>query len=237
MTRTLVLRGPAAIFYDSQVHYTEDDIKCDISIELSPVNTSMHGKVDDTALNIKLEISATPIGIWGTAGASFVAKSASLWPWLSATPGTAIFPATAATEKTLIIKTLVDGVVYTFKSAAITKMPSLKLSTQSILCGSVTWTCLRALAASTNVVQAWSVAESLFGTTASAFTDNSFDTADVLRDSYSVIWTGVAGMTTATETLAGVSIDFGMDTTPESCDSLGVYDYTLKAHFAPLKTK
>jgi hypothetical protein len=237
LTRGNVLKGPAIILYNSASFYTEGDIQVTTTLELQPVNVSAFGKVDDTVMDIKIEVTATPVGVWAGGGASavdFLANAAILWPWLSSTPGTPIFPATQAGEKTLVIWTITDGAKYTYQSAAITKMPSINASTQKIICGPCTWTCIRELAASTNIIQAWTTADSLMVASSAAFTDATFATTDILRDSYTAAWGSVTGFT-AIETLNGFSIDFGMDITPESCDGLGVYDYTLKGLTATCK--
>ncbi len=242
LTRANVLRGPAIILYNSGTFYTEGDINVTTSLDLQPVNVSAFGKVDDTVMDVRIEVTATPVGVWAGAGAlavDFMANVTILWPWLSATPGTAIFPATQAAEKTLVIWTISDGVKYTFQSAAITKMPSITASTQKILCGPVTWTCIRELAASTNIIQAWTTADSMMVTSSVAFSDTTFATSDILRDSYTAVWGSVTGFVGPMETVNGFSLDFNMDISPESCDGLGIYDYTLKgvtatAKFQPL---
>lgn len=251
MLRSSVIRGPAAVWYclpadiaTTPVYYTEDDIKVAVDLETSPINTSAFGKVSESVDNVKIDITFTPTGIYhgDNDGSDFAVRAAILWPWLGATmtPGTAIFPATAALEKHLYIKSLTGGAsaeVYDFKSAAVTKMPSIKASTTNIICGPVTFSVIRCLLTGTNVIQAWSVTgtppagDTLYNVSAAAFapeTAQKFSSSHILRDHYTVIWTGKTGMTAATETLDGFSIDFGMNTTPETCDGLGIYDYTLK---------
>ena len=225
MTRALILRGPAAILWKSQTFYTLDDIKVVIALETRDLTASAFGKVDEVVLNRKIEVTATPIGLWAGGSTDFANRCIALFTWINALPGTAIFPATQAAETPLVIWTT-DGTKYTFPSAAITKMPSINLSTEKVICGPVTWTCLEALAASTNIIQAWSVASMMEATTSVAFTDATFSTSDILEDSYTAVWGSIAGFT-GVETKNGFTIEPSMTIQPVTTDTYGIIDYTL----------
>jgi hypothetical protein len=149
-----------------------------------------------------------------------------LWPWINSLPGTAIYPATAAAETPLVIWTT-DGTKYTFLSAAVTKMPTINLSTEKIICGPVTWTCVEAVAASTNIIQAWSVAAQVEATTSVAFTDTTFAATDILEDSYTAVWGAITGFT-AIETKNGFTVEPSMTIQPVTTDTYGIIDYTLQ---------
>lgn len=230
MTRS-VLRGPAVVQFKSQNFYTEGEITVTFGFETTPVETSVYGKVDERVLNRIVEITFTPIGIWKGGGGSFTDTVAVLWPYLSNyTIGSTILPGTQATESTVTIWTTA-GKQYVFQSGAISKMPSLSLSSQKIMCGPVTIVCVEELAASTNAIQAWSVDDSIIDnpSTATAFSLTDFDTTDILFDTYSAVWGSVSGFTAISDTIDGFSVDFNLGLEPQTCDNYGIYDWAISS--------
>jgi hypothetical protein len=228
MTRS-VLRGPAVVQFKSQNFYTEGEITVTFGFETTPVETSVYGKVDERVLNRIVEISFTPVNLWGGGGGGFTDKVAVLWPYLTNySIGSTIFSGTQAAENTVTIWTTA-GKKYIFQSGAITKMPQLSLSSQKIMCGPVTITCIEELATTTNAIQAWSVDDSIIDdpSTAATFNLTDFDTTDVLFDTYSAAWGSVSGFTALTDTIDGFTIDFDISLEPQSCDNHGTYDFAI----------
>lgn len=241
MTRD-ILSGPAVIQFGgtaaANTFYTTDDIVVTQRFETEDIVTSQFGKVDRLVKDRVVEITFTPIGVWAGGSTAFTDKVALLWPYLTGTIGAGIFPTTQAAEKVLHIWTISDGLKYTFQSCAITQMPSLTLSAEKIICGPVTVRAIEELAASTNLIQAWSVDESVFAQATVAFTDTSFATTDILIDSYTAAWGSITGFT-ALQTMEGFTVEFGVETTPISVDSYGVVqmllsDVTATCKFVPV---
>jgi hypothetical protein len=225
MLRTIA--GPAIILYGSQSFYTESPITVKISLETVEKSSSQFGVYSKKVVNKICEISATPIGVWAGGGATFTTRMGLLMPNINSVPGTLLFPATQAAERTLVIWTINDGIKYTWQSVAVTKMPtSITLSTQKTMLGSMTWTALTKLATSTNAVQLWSVADTTEVDSSVSFTDNTFDSGDDLNDRYSAAWGSVTGFT-ALETVDGFVITPSMSVRPVKADNYGTYNYQL----------
>jgi len=228
ITRTIV-GGPAIIQYggtaQANTFYTEDDITLDVRYDTVDINTSQYGRVDRAVRNVTTEVSCTPTGIWSGGTTNFTDKVALLWPHISTTFGAKLFPATQAAEKPLVIWTL-DGTKYTFQSAAVMQMPSIQLSGERILCGPMRFVCIRELAASTNVVQAWSTADSVVVESSASFTDATFAVSDILIDTYTAAWGSVTGFTSL-ETIDGFTVDFNTDLSPQTVDGYGIVDYWI----------
>lgn len=240
ITRTIV-GGPAIIQYggtaQANTFYTESDITVDVRHETVDINTSQYGRVDRAVRNVSIEVTCTPTGIWSGGTTNFTDKVALLWPHISTTFGAKLFSATQAAEKTLIIWTL-DGAKYTFQSAAVMRMPSLQLSGERILCGPMTFVCIRELATTSNYVQAWNVADTMVVESAASFTDSTFAASDILIDTYSAVWGSVTGFTSI-ETMDGFTVDFNVDMTPQNVDGYGTVDYwitnvTAECRFRPI---
>lgn len=244
MTRS-VLRGPAVVQFKSENFYTEGEITVTFGFETTPVETSVYGKVDERVLNRIVEITFTPVGIWQGGGTGFTNRVAVLWPYLSNSGypiGTGIFPTQQIGESTVTIWTKA-GKQYIFQSGAVTKMPSLTLSSQKIMSGPVTITCIQELATTTDAIQAWSVDDSIIDnpSTADAFDLTDFDTSDILFDTYSAAWGSVSGFTALTDTINGFMVDFNMGLEPQTSDNYGIYDWAISSldvscTFTPLNT-
>lgn len=209
--RSTILRGPAIITHDSASYYTKDDIKVDINLETQPVEVSAYGKVDEIVTNRIGKVTASPVGAF--------ASRAKLWPYGGTAIGASIF---GATDKPLVVWSKADGIKYNFVAAALTKMPSIKLSSIATICGPAEWTLLGA----NNT--AMSAAASFESETTVSFNDTAFDTSDIVKSTYSGVWGTVTGFT-AINTKDGFDIDFNLGLTPVSTDSEGIVDYILSS--------
>jgi hypothetical protein len=219
--RSTILRGPAIITHDSASYYTKDDIKVDINLETQPVEVSAYGKVDEIVTNRIGKVTASPVGAFS--------NRAKLWPYGGTAIGSSIF---GATDKPLVVWTKADGIKYNFVAAALTKMPSIKLSSVSTICGPAEWTLLGANAT------AMSGSSSFESESTASFNDTAFDTSDIVKSTYSGAWGSVSGFT-AIITKDGFDIDFNLGLTAVSTDTDGIVDYILSslevtASFKPL---
>jgi len=218
--RSTIIRGPAIVKFDGAVFYTEGDITATPDIETFEIPTSVFGKVDERVSNILIDIEFTPAGEW--------ANLAKMFPHASPSIGDSIF---GATDKNLVIHTKA-GKELTYKAAALTQMPSIILSTTKTLLGPMKFTCIGA------DNEAWSAAAHRVAIADLAFSDTSFDPANILTQPYAVAW-GSTPPWDAIETEEGITIETDMQLEPVPTDSFGTVDMTLaglsvSARFKPV---
>jgi hypothetical protein len=113
------------------------------------------------------------------------------------------------------------GTKVTFHSTALTKIPSLKLST--------TETAFSSQAEVTAIVKtgvARVTANSLYTVAATAFV-GAFDAADILGGVYQGVW-GPGTNDVTFQTMSGWDIEFDLELEPQYADGVGTYDMILK---------
>ncbi len=210
LDRTTVIRGPAIVTYDSQVFYTNDDIKVVTRVNTAPRSVDMFGPVAMMREQIITEVTFTPAGKWG-----YYAK---LWPAavLTPVPGTSLV---GATDKNLTIQTLA-GQLETWNAAFISKLPEATFSATKKIWGAVTFTCI----GKNNT--AWSDAAKRSAVASQAFADTSFAIADEVVQEYTVAW-GVASPWATILTADGVKITPSLKSSERKSDGEGVYDVLL----------
>lgn len=168
--RSTLKIGPGAIFYNGAVIYFNSDITARLVREVANRESSSHGDIGGETLDRYFEVSGVP--------ESIISYLSTLLPYASTKPGASLF---GATDKTLVIHTF-DGDIYTFQAAAITGPPTLTFAAGQNLIGSVTWMCIQ----KNNT--ALDDATGLLAVTSGAFTDTSFNSDDIVRQSYSAAW-------------------------------------------------
>ena len=142
LTRSLIIKGPAKIVYNSITYYTPDDIACAIDDGAQDVNSSFHGPhVDRLIINPKVTVTFTPHAIIGTGPAEVTRVNAM----------TALIPAIftngfygtqyigSGSELSLQIWSS-NGELVTISNAVITSPPSLTFSADKPIFGSCTFT-------------------------------------------------------------------------------------------------
>lgn len=218
--RSTIIRGPALVTFNSVSFYSRDDIVATPKINTFKIDSSMHGQVDERLSDVLWEITFTPVGKW--------AGLATLFPYATPVVGSSVF---GATDKNLVIQTLA-GQQITYKAAAVTKMPDVVLSAAKTLIGSVTFTAIGA-----NNTE-WTDAAKRAVIASVAFSDTSFNPADIKTQAYSVAW-GSTSPWNAIKTESGVTLSFNVSMDPVVTDSDGTVDMTLKdvevtAKFTPV---
>ncbi len=213
VTRTTVVAGPAIVQFASYNFYSEGDITVTLASQTDDVMTSVYGKVDERIVDRSAIISFVPTEIEE-------ASLPILWPYGSTTPGTSIF----TTDAPLVIYTLA-GKTITFTSAAVTKLPSLRLAASGTMLGAIEFTAIGKDNAE------WSDAASI-GTVASlAWTDPATYTLTAIRnDVYTASW-AASGAWSSFTTEDGFSVDFNLSLKPIVTDAYG----TIKMLFSNLE--
>lgn len=208
ISRTSILRGPAVVQFNGATFHTAGDIEVDLSLETFDIPTSVHGIVDRRVRERLVRVRFTPAGEWESLSI--------LWPYATKNLGDSIF---GAVDVPLVIQTR-DGKTITFRAAAITSMPDIRLSATNTLIGQVELTCL----GTDNM--AWTVDESLVAVGANAWADVSFSSANVKTQPYSAAW-GASAPWDDFASMEGFTVSFDLSVQPVMVDSEGTIDMTF----------
>lgn len=215
MDRTTIVAGPAIVQFNSQTFYSEGDIVATPTVARFDITTSMFGKVDERLDTVVWEISFTPTG----QNFQTAAIAATLWPYLNPTIGSSLF---GATDKNIVIHSLA-GQLLTFKAGCITGMPDIILSAGKPPVGQVT---MHAIGANDTEM---SDAAKFFTASSTAFTDASFDPADILTLPYLAALTGASSPWDAIDTEEGWTVSFDVAYDTIKTDAYGISDYRLQS--------
>lgn len=218
--RTTVVAGPAIILWKSEYFYTEGDITLATKLDTDDINTALYGPYDKIITGRSVKATFTP-NQFTEAGFPL------LWPYFSFAPNQSLF---GATDAPLVIQT-VNGKKISIIAAAITKMPSLKLSTKGNIIGDVEFSGV------TGKTMDWADANSLIKVENNDWADpGSFLPAKVLNQVYRASWatTGAWSSFTAKE---GFNIDFALKFREEIPDAFGMIDAYFQSIDATVKCK
>ena len=206
---TQIIRGPAFIRHRGHVLYTKGDIVIETGFELFAVETSMHGKIEDRPSNRFMRVNCTPAGVWNAA------QIALLWPYANKLIGQSIFE--GGTGGALeIIPQFGDGL--SLPRAAVTQMPSINFGATRTLMGEVQFTAVLSDGAD------WGTPASNLYASIAAGSDNSFNPAQLITQSYVGSW-GASAPFNSFETREGFDLSFSLNTQPDSIDSVGTLDH------------
>lgn len=207
IARAAVIRGPAIVIFGSVSIYTEGDITVAPRVTTQALNTSFFGSIDEIDLDAQVSVSFTPVGVWAYRTPLLVNATRAI--------GTDIF----GTDATCVVHAL-NGDKLTLQAAAVTQLPQLRFGASQSLFGAATITGIR------KDNTAWSAADSLIKAETAAFSDTNFVAANVLSQSYSMAW-GATSPWSAISTEVGCTIDFSMQLTPVTEDSMGTIGMTF----------
>lgn len=205
--RNNIKTGPAILTWDSAVLYFKDGISIDEEVSTFGVGTDAMTMEDLRVADRMATFSGTPVGAWK--------DLSKLYPHLSLKPGASLH---GAADKAAVIHFL-DEDRFTYHNVALTKMPSLFFSPTKTLLGPVEFT------ARTKRNVAASTANSFVTRDTAAFTDDSFDLAEILTQAYTLNWG--ADPWDAFDTLDGVEINATTQWQEIVSDSLGYLDQRL----------
>lgn len=205
--RTAIVLGPGIVTFNSQVFYSKDDIIATPVIDTFKVETSMFGDADERLDNIAYEIAFTPAGQW------IAAHLPVLWPHSNPVVGASVY---GGADLDLVV-TGIDGRQMTFHAAAVSQMPTLRLSAKETPMGQITFISIGANDT------AWSDASKRSTEEAQAFADTSYVQADTKTVPYTSVW-GAVSPWDSFETEDGWTIDFELDLQDIMTDSDGIVD-------------
>lgn len=208
ISRTAFVRGPAIVTFNGATFHSKGDIEFELAVETFPIETAIHGKVDDRVRDRVARVRFTPSGEWENLGV--------LWPYASTAIGASIF---GGTDLPLVIQGA-DGRKVTLSAAAVTKMPDIMLSTTRTLVGQVEFTGI-----GSDTIP-WTTADSLVAEASNAFSDTSFSPASIITQAYTAAW-GASSPWNSFETLEGFTVSFETAFGDVTTDAGGLIDMTL----------
>jgi hypothetical protein len=212
-----VIQGPAIISYGGLALYTESGITVDTKTENVEVTSDDYGVVDNINAGLSATIKCTPLMFSAGVGAA-------LWPYGSTMPGELLC---GTSDTPLVIQTRA-GQKYTYVRACLSKMPQLRPTLKQALIGEVEFTAFPSLNADLDTDG------SFVATTASAWSDTSFDPDAILRGP----WTYTLGGSEF-EADDDMQVSFELQTEVKSTTQRGPFDLALKglkvtASFTPV---
>ena len=211
--RTLILKGPAKIVYDTATIFSEDDIQVDFITDYLEVMTSAFGQVGRRVKSRRIEVSLTP-KMW--------TDLTKLYPYATAQIGTVLF---GATDKPLVI-TPSSGAPITLANAAVSQLPAITLSHGKPMLRAMKFTALCANSGDPATQASWFS----FGTAATGVALTTFDLTKVFNTRYSCLWNAVTYRSEE-----GFAIDFNLGLAPDVVDGEGIVNYRITGLDAALK--
>ena len=209
--RESVIRGPGTVKLGNVQMFDRESIKADIKIETFDVPVSAYGNVDTRRKDITGAVTLRPCGNLTNA------ILGALFPHGSPVVGTSLY---GAADTACIVHSLA-GKKVTFAAGALTKMPSLKLSTnETAFSSDAEITCLiKNNTARTAAGSFYAVADEQWA--------GAFNVSDIKGGVYIGTWgTGEGAIEFVTND--GWTCDFEMQTEAQMADGVGTYDIMLK---------
>ncbi len=202
--RSNLVIGPGKLTHNGGTFFSKDPIEASLLYETMDIATDAHGKVDERRIECAGVVPITPEGAWSAAA------RAALWPYASTLPGALIHP---VPDLPLVIHSN-NNDRYTYKSAAITRMPDIFLSATKTIIGGAEFSCGRANNKN------WNEPDSFLVIDSAAYSDATFAPANIKVQSYLGDWSGKTGFG-AIETRDGWTINFNLRLEPQPLDSYG----------------
>jgi hypothetical protein len=231
MNRSALIKGPAKIVRGALSVFTKEDFNVAISSEFEKTGTDVHGEIDQTWKDTKVELTFTPEGRWNAA------TIAGLWPYTNPVIGASIF---TDTDTPTVIHCN-NANLHTIIASAVTKMPEIIFAADKTLIGGVTITGIRGNAA------VWVDADKLYTRAASggSITDTTFTPSLIKKQVYYLSWGAAAGepLVWAPAGFETVYSEDGITFTPEvelgetRVDQLGLADMSIQRVGAMVKLK
>jgi len=209
--RQSVIRGPGTVKLGTVQMFDREAIKADLKIDTFEVPVSAYGVVDTRRKDITAGVTFRPCGNLTNAILGV------LFPHGTPNIGASLY---GVTDVACIVHSLA-GQKITFAAAALTKMPSLKLSTnETAFSADAEITCLvKNNTARTDAASFYAIAAEAWAGT--------FDVSTIKGGVYIGTW-GTGGTAVEFVTNDGWTLDFEMQTEAQMADGIGTYDIMLK---------
>lgn len=219
INRTTIIAGPALLQFATQKFWSKGNVEVKIINDRFDIETAHFGKVDERFQDRRVEVSFEPSGAI-TAGIATV-----LWPYGATTVGSSIL---TGTDRPLEIFGR-DGRKITVHAAAVTKMPTLRLGSNTTLLSSMTFTGLvKNTTDPTNAAAYYTEAAVTYPG------DTGFGIADIKTAAASAVW-GASAPWSSFVSETGFEIDFNLKLAPQKVDGIGTVDMTFQSVEVMLK--
>lgn len=205
--RTTIVRGPAKITYDTAVFYSKGGVTLRMVNTTFDKETDAYGMVGKAKTDFQVIVEFEPVGE--------IEELAKLYPYGSTAIGAAIY---GATDKALTI-TAADA-TYTIQNAAITQLPSLRLTANNTAFGQIQFTGLLMIGGDpSSLADYYSVA-------GGASIGTGFDPSKLITAPY----TATLGLGTplAFMSEAGFEVSFDLGLAPVVVDGIGTVSMSLQ---------
>jgi len=203
--RSTLVAGPAKLVWGAGTFFSQSDIVIAIEPTLNPVETSVHGVIDQAVTDMMVKVTARLWGAWENLTILFPASV------LQPTIGTDIY---GTSDVTLTINGR-DGNQLLMANAQMTKVSNLFLGVnEQSFSADVEWTCL--IKNNTNP----EAANAFWTTSAVAFADATFAKTNYKQQRFTAAWGAQAGFT-AFQAQKGWTIDWALDLVPRKVDAVG----------------
>ncbi len=227
MNRTALVIGPAKYTFRGATFFSKEDVTISHEKETFEVNTSVHGKVDERAIEHVVKASITPEGRFTqeilnalilpytnmTLGTSVVGYTTSGFGVITATNSNTDFP---------LVCSGADGEKHTFRAAYVSKPPDIILSATKTMLGQIEMTGIRG-----NDMD-WEDEDGIYiHASGGEVADATFDPADILVQPYTAAWGAIAGFDSF-ETEDGFTISFNPTFKNITTDTAGTLNVVLE---------
>lgn len=219
INRTTIIAGPALVQFATQKFWSKGNVEVKIINDRFDIETAHFGKVDERYQDRRVEVTFEPSGAI-TAGIATV-----LWPYGATTVGTSVL---TGTDRPLEIFGR-DGRKITVHAAAVTKMPTLRLGSNTTLLSSMTFTGLvKNTTDPTNAAAYYTEAAVTYPG------DTGFAISDIKTAAASAVW-GASAPWSSFVSETGFEIDFNLKLAPQKVDGIGTVDMTFQSVEVMLK--
>jgi hypothetical protein len=203
-TRTTIVRGPAKVAYDSATFYSKGGITLTMTNATFDKESDAYGILGKSKTDFQVVVEFEPVGE--------IEALTVLFPYGSTAMGASIY---GGTDKPLVI-TAADA-TYTIRNAAVTQMPSLRLTANNTAFGSVQFTGLLDLGGDPSSLGDY------YSVGAGASIGAAFDPTKLVTAPYTAT---LGALNFNSE--AGFDVAFELGLTPIVVDGIGTVDMTMQ---------
>jgi hypothetical protein len=203
--RTTIVRGPCKITYDSQTFYSKGGVSLTMTNSTFDKETDAYGVVGKSKTDFQILVEFEPVGE--------IEALTVLFPYASTAMGASIY---GGTDKPLVI--VAADATYTIRNAAVTQMPSIRLSANNTAFGSVQFTGLLDIGGDPSVLGDY------YSVGAPGSIGAAFDPTKLITAPYSATLGAIGPFFSE----AGFEIAFELGLTPITVDGIGTVDMSLQ---------
>lgn len=205
--RTTILRGPCKIAYNSQTFYSKGGVTLTQTNSTFDKESDAYGPVSKAKTDFQIVVEFEPVGE--------IEALTTLYSYGNTLMGSSIY---GATDKTLVITSAGTNGTYTIKNAAITQMPSIRMTAGNTAFGSVQFTGLLSIGGDPAEI------EDYIEISAGAAVGTAFDPSKIITAPYTATLGALSFMSEA-----GFEVSFDLGLAPITVDGIGTVDMALQS--------